>query len=212
MENYRLQPNDGMKIRITNAFIKRNVYRDGRLIARWRNFSGAPTHFNSRGGDRRFTIDLNLRGNAESPFMIEFGNNRVGWRPVTIEDLVEMGWKIDIYDVRIAKPDVVLQNPDEYIPNANIEVVVKEHEEKYKDRDPKVFQHMDGRDEPFMLVFHPNPMNQNELPIETLDEMWIDKAQICLNHSDMNKAYLDFMHVYPKNRDLRARNYGDWTR
>lgn len=212
MENYVLKPKDYMMLRITNAYIKPNIYRDGRLVARFRNFSGAPTHFNTKGGDRSFLIDLNRKGNAERPFLIEFGNNdpMIGWRPVTIEEVIAMGWKVDIFDAREKYPEREY-SPD-YVPNADLKVVVKEHEPQYASWNPKVFQHMDGREEPFSLVFHPNPMNQNELPIETLDDMWIDQAQICLTHTDKNVAYLNFMHVYPQNRTLRSPNYGDWSR
>lgn len=214
MENYKLQPGDRRQIRITNAFVRPNVYDDsGRLRSMWRNFSGAPTRFDTRGGKRSFTIDLNRKGNKDYPFAIEFGSDdpNVGWRPVTVEELIHMGWQINIYDVRTAKPDVVLTDPANYVPNAHLDVIVKEHEAQYKYRDPKIFQYVEGRDKPLKMVFHPNPLDTDEIPIEPLDTMWFDRVQIRLNHSEKNKAYLESMHVYPR-IDTRPRNYDDWTR
>ena len=214
MENYKLQPGDRMMIRITNAFVRPNKYdENGRLIALWRNFSGGPTRFTAAGVKRSFVINLNRRGNKDYPFAIEFGsdNPAIGWRPITIEELIEMGWRIDIYDVRKEKPNVILNDPDNYIPDANLEVIVKEWEPQYSYRNPKIFQYVEGRDKPLKMVAHPNPLDTDEIPIEPLDTMFFDRVQIRLNHSKDNKAYLESMHVYPR-IDKIPRNYDDWTR
>lgn len=206
MENYKLQYRDGMQIRITNACIKSNQYDENRrLIAMWRNFSGLPTKFNKQGGKRTFTIDLNRKGNANLPFLIEFGNDAIGWKPVTVQELIDMGWIIDVYDGRIAHPE--REYKEDYVPSANIDVVVSEHDPKDSWRDPKIFQYVG--DTRFKMVFHPNSMNQDEQPIEALDNLWFDRVQVRLNHSEYNKAYLESMHIYPR---IQSVSYDDWAR
>ena len=206
MENYRLQERDGMQIRITNACVKANQYDDtGKIRSIWRNFAGVPTNLNPRGGNREFTIDLNRKGNRDAAFMIEFGNDTIGWRPVGVQDLIDMGWRISMYDARERHPDVNYN--EDYTPNANLNVVVAEHDKEHSYMDPKVFQYMGDR--VFKMVFHPDPMKQDEQPIDILDNLWFDRVQVRLNHSKNNKAYLESMHIYPRIQNV---NYDDWAR
>ena len=189
--------NDYMMVRITNAYVRPNTRDDlGNIRTLWRNFSGLPTSFNPRGGNRYFTIDLNKSG------LIEVGNDNpmVGWRPVTVNELIEMGWKVSIYDKHLEK------YPDS-IPNANLNVVVSFHDnpaDKY--RDPKIFQHYAGRD--MKMVDHPRMGAEDEIDVGLLDDLWIDRAQVRLGHSKNMVAYLDVAHIYPKEN---VRNYDDWA-
>lgn len=170
MTNYNT---DYVMMRITGAYLKPN-----RETAIWRNFSGRPTNLNPKGGNRYFTIDLNKSQ------IIEIGNDQVGWKVVKdISELINMGWKIKIYDATDRYPDS--------IPNANLNVVVS-----YEHKGPRVFQYTDT--------------GRLELDIDTiggLDSAWISRAQIKLGHSKGMTAYLNEMHVYLKSQST----YEDWA-
>lgn len=164
--------NDYMMMRITGAYLKPN-----RDTAIWRNFSGRPTSLNPKGGNRYFTIDLNKSQ------LIEIGNDAIGWRLVNdIQELINDGWKIKIYDARDKYPDS--------IPNANLNVIVS-----YEHKKPAIYQHLDDV-----------KLELDQDTIGGLDNAWIDKAQIKLGHSKAMTAYLNTAHIY-----LRPNNSDDWA-
>lgn len=204
MENYKLQPRDYMMLRITNAFVKPNRTNEkGQITTIWRNFSGMPTQRNTKGGHRFITLDLNRKGNKELPFLIECGNDTFGWKPISVEEAIEMGWKVNIFDAR----ERGFEPNEGYVPQANLNVVIYEHDISKKNLDPKIFQHVGNRT--FEMVFHPDPTNPDEQPVDVLDSLWFDRVQIRMTHTEANTAYLESMHIYPR---IETHNYDDWAR
>ena len=170
-----------MALRITGGYIRPNR-RDSNEKT-WRNFAGSPTRFNSRGGDRRFVVDLNR---CER---LEYGNELLGYRPITVDELIDLGWKIKVYDNREQYP--------ESTPAANLTVVVGYHDDpEQKWRDPKVRQYTSQ-----------GSVELTEQTIGALDNAWIDTSKMILSTSKTMTAYLQMMHVY-----LKETNYGfyDW--
>jgi len=180
MENVETRPMKNHLV-ITGAYVRPN--RRDTNEKTWRNFAGSPTRWNPRGGDRRFVIDLNRSDR------LEYGNIRTGFRPITVEELIDIGWKIKIYDNRDKYPDST--------PAANLSVVVSYHDDpEQKWRDPKVRQYTQM-----------GSVDLTENTIGALDNAWIDKCKCDLSPSDSMTAYLQSMHVY-----LKETNYGfyDW--
>jgi hypothetical protein len=115
-----------------------------------------------------------------------------------------MGWKINVYDARAEGKPV----KDDYVPNANLKVNIYQHEPtRNSPYDPKVFEYIDGVQ--YQMVFFPDPSNQRQLPIDVLDDEWFDRIQIRLTHGDTGTAYLESMHIYPRQRNTRS--YDDWA-
>lgn len=186
------------QIRITNAFIKRNTE-----TAQWRNFSGAPTRFDRDGklGNRYFNIDLNKSGR------IEVSSDGATWTPVTVDELLDRGWKVKIYDARNNPGDFELR--DDYIPSANLEVKIKYHDDpELSYRDPKIFQYVNN--EKIELDKETiGGLDYSQIDfIDVGDGLYLSQAKIIANRSvTTGAAYLTVAHIHIR---LNMRTYDEW--